>query len=279
MIRYAALLLAATALLAQTPQNPSPMVDTTREHRRVPMSEPPGVRWTIGDGGATAGLFLPERFETAEEVDLVVHFMGAAWLPEVAASAQKMPLAIATIVRGDGPPLQEIVAGAEVHLAPRRIRRIFLTAFSAGYRPIRSILRSKIGPRIDGILLLDGLHGSYVPEGKVLAEGGTIDASSVAPFAEFARRAMRGDAVFVITHSEIFPGTFASTTEMTDALLAELGLPRRPVLAWGPLGMQQLSEVHEGRFHVLGFAGNSGPDHIDHFHAIPEMLALLLGRW
>ena len=36
--------------------------------------------------------------------------------------------------------------------------------------------------------------------------------------------------------------------------------------------MQQLSEVRAGRFELLGFAGNSGPDHIDHLHAMPEFL-------
>jgi hypothetical protein len=40
--------------------------------------------------------------------------------------------------------------------------------------------------------------------------------------------------------------------------------------------MQQLSEVRAGRFELLGFAGNSGPDHIDHLHAMPELLAQML---
>jgi hypothetical protein len=37
--------------------------------------------------------------------------------------------------------------------------------------------------------------------------------------------------------------------------------------------MQQLSEVRAGRFELLGFAGNTGPDHIDQLHAMPELLA------
>jgi hypothetical protein len=36
--------------------------------------------------------------------------------------------------------------------------------------------------------------------------------------------------------------------------------------------MQQLSEVHRGGFHVLGFAGNSAADHVDHLHALGEWL-------
>jgi hypothetical protein len=42
--------------------------------------------------------------------------------------------------------------------------------------------------------------------------------------------------------------------------------------------MQQLSEVHAGRFELLGFAGNSAPDHIDQFQGMPEFLERLLQR-
>jgi hypothetical protein len=41
--------------------------------------------------------------------------------------------------------------------------------------------------------------------------------------------------------------------------------------------MQQLSEAGAGQFHLLGYAGNSAPDHIDQFHAMPELLAFALG--
>jgi hypothetical protein len=42
--------------------------------------------------------------------------------------------------------------------------------------------------------------------------------------------------------------------------------------------MQQLSEARSGRFVLMGFAGNSAPDHIDHFHAMPDLLHRLLKR-
>ena len=79
----------------------------------------------------------------------------------------------------------------------------------------------------------------------------------------------------LVTHSEIFPGTYASTTETADWMLGALGLTRQPTLTWGPRGMQQLSEAQAGRFALLGFAGNSAPDHVDHQHAMPELLARL----
>jgi len=123
------------------------------------------------------------------------------------------------------------------------------------------------------VLLLDGMHTSYIPEATVLAAGGALDTTNLVAFADFARAAMRGEKRFVVTHSEIFPGTFASTTETADWLLGALGLRRTPVLRWGPRGMQQLSETRAGRFELHGFAGNSAPDHVDHLHAMPELLA------
>ena len=58
-------------------------------------------------------------------------------------------------------------------------------------------------------------------------------------------------------HSEIMPGTYASTTETADYLLAQLGVHRRAVLKWGPMGLQQLSEARAGRFLLIGFAGKA----------------------
>jgi hypothetical protein len=78
-----------------------------------------------------------------------------------------------------------------------------------------------------------------------------------------------------VTHSEVFPGTFASTTEAVDLLIHELKLQHKPVLKWGPVGMQQISEARAKRIFVLGFAGNSAPDHVDHLYGMSEWLKKL----
>src|SRR5205085_4868761 len=134
---------------------------------------------------------------------------------------------------------------------------------------VRAILRDpRHFARVDAVLLLDGMHTSYVPEGRVLADSGALDSRNLETFVQFARAALRGEKRFLVTHSEIFPGTFASTTETADYLLHSLGLKRTPVLRWGPRGMQQLSEAGAGNFELLGFAGNSAPDHIDQLHGM-----------
>lgn len=267
------------------------MVETTRVHERLTRRELPGVTRTFaGPLGKPVEVYVPNSARSLDTVDLVVHFHGAAWLPEQAVAALPRPTLAAVLNLGAGSGvydrafidpatfdtlLANIVREASSALGQRvQIGRVTLVGFSAGHGAVREILRDpRHFARVDAVLLLDGMHTSYVPEHKVLADGGTLDTTNLVAFEHFAREAMRGEKRFVVTHSEIFPGTFASTTETADWLLHSLGLHRTPVLRWGPRGMQQLSEVRSGNFELMGFAGNSAPDHIDQLHAMPELLA------
>lgn len=282
------LLLAACLAAAQTPQvpppapqNPSPMTDSTRAHQRVPQTEVKGQRWKVSLGT----LLLPQGTEVRAIMPLIVHFHGAAWLAEWSAVRRNRRAAVLSIHLGAGSSvyshafadpqkfeqLLEEAARALFAEHPPRFSPVVLTSFSAGYGAVREILKNRANwDRIDAVVLADSLHTSYVPEGKP----GPLATEPLQPFLEFARAAVKGEKQMIITHSEIFPGTFASTTETADYLISSLQLKRRPVLKWGPLGMQQLSEARAGRLQILGFAGNTAPDHIDHFHALQHWLKL-----
>jgi hypothetical protein len=277
-------------------QNPSPMTEGTRVHERLTPRELGGTtRSFAGPAGRPVDVWIPAAKRTRDVVDVVVHFLGAAWLPEQAVSGLGGSTIAAVVNLGAGSGvyhrafadpavfdslLDGIGREASAGLGkPVRVGRVTLAGFSAGHGAIRVILREpRHFARVHAVLLLDGMHTSYVPEGQVLEKGGMLDTTNLVAFAEFARAAVRGEKRFLVTHSEIFPGTFASTTETADWLLRALGLRRTPVLRWGARGMQQLSEVRSGNFTVLGFAGNTAPDHIDHLHAMPELLARTLGR-
>jgi hypothetical protein len=259
------------------------MVDSTRAHERLVRREPAGRSITI-TGVLEKPIEVLVTPAVSDRADLVIHFHGGAWLPLQAAEATGKPVVIACVNLGAGSrrysmPFEDPAAftrlreriAAEVP----SIQRVYLTGFSAGYGAIREILKQR-PDEIDGVLLLDGLHASYIPEARPVADGGAVDTASLEPFLRYAGRATRGEKRFVITHSEIFPGTFASTTETADHLIETLRLRRTPVVEWGPLGMQHLSEVESGRFVVLGFAGNTAPDHIDHLHAYQYFLERLL---
>lgn len=286
----ALVLLAACATVPPVPQpppakqNPSPMVDSTRAHQRVEQREPRGRRLTI-PGVLEKPVEVLVTPAVSDRADVVIHFHGAAWLPIQAAEDTGKPLVIATVNLGAGSrrysiPFEDPAAfvrlRAEIALNVPKAGRLYLTGFSAGYGAIREILRQR-PDEIDGVLLLDGLHAGYVPDGKPLADGGTIDTKAMEPFLRYAERAVRGEKRFVVTHSEIFPGTFVSTTETADYLIESLQLRRTPLLEWGPLGMQQLSKVERGGLTILGFAGNTAPDHIDHLHGYQHFLKTLIG--
>jgi hypothetical protein len=306
MTRFRSLLVltvvqATLAHAQQTPippaaQNPSPMVEQTRKHERLLQMPLAGTtRMFAGPGAKPVELFVPDAAHGRDVVDLIVHFLGAAWLPEQAVAKLGGTNVVDVVNLGAGSGVYDrafsdpaafdsLLASTTRELSAAaghdvRIRRVTLVGFSAGHGAVRAILRdARHFARVDAVLLLDGMHTSYVPEGSLLATGGTLDTTNLVAFANFARAAIRGEKRFVVTHSEIFPGTFASTTETADWLLGALGLHRTPVLEWGPRGMQQLSEVRAGRFELLGFAGNSAPDHVDQLHGMPEFLARLAGR-
>jgi hypothetical protein len=273
------------------------MVEHTRAHERLSASlehDIGGVRRTFaGPLEKPVEVWIPDGIGERDDVNLVVHFLGAAWLPEYAVSRLKTKTVAAVVNIGAGSGIYDrsfsdpgafdallanVTREASAMLGRAvTFRRLTLSGFSAGHGAIRAILRDpQHFARVDAVLLLDGMHTSYVPEGVVVEKGGTLDPKNLEAFVRFAQAAMRGEKQFLVTHSEIFPGTFASTTETADYLLNALGLHRTPVLRWGPRGMQQLSEVRAGRFELLGFAGNSAPDHIDHLQGMPEFLERLL---
>ena len=275
---------------AQAAQSPSPMSESTRRHERLQRRVLPGDTVSLpGPAGRRVELHVPPSARGRREVDLVIHFHGAAWLPQQAVAGLDGGTVSAVLNLGSGSGVYHrsfadpaafdaLLAGitreiATVAGSSPSLRRITLAGFSAGHGAIRAILlEPRHFERVNAVLLLDGMHTSYVPEGTPLASGGTLDTTNLAAFAAFARAAAGGGKRFLVTHSEIFPGTYASTTETADWILRATGVPRRAVLRWGPRGMQQLAEARRGRFALFGYAGNSAPDHVDQLHAMPELL-------
>ena len=276
----ALLLLAFAALAYPQTQNPSPMVEHTRAHPRLQNEPPRGRREQL----AVGTLFIPAKLQRAKKLPLFVHFHGAAWVAEVAA-ARSGRFAVISVQTGAGSStyakqfsdhglfgamLREATEKTGVTFGP-----ISLTAWSAGHGAIREILSvPEYYARVQKVLLIDGLHTGYV-NGKPGPLESQLEPDHLEIFLQFAKDAIAGRKTMIVTHSEIFPGTFASTTETADWLVAQLGLRHRAVLKWGPSKTQQLSETKAGKFLLLGYAGNSAPDHIDEFHGLPEYLKLL----
>ena len=228
-------------------------------------------------------LFQPANV-FADSVSLLVHFHGDHHIADFAVS-QNQNWVAATINLGSGASVYEapflqgenfskLLIAIESKLN-KPIKTICLSGWSAGYGAIRAIVGSGHSHQIQSIILLDGMHASYIPKGRPIAAGGKIDKSDLIAFEKSARKAISGEMTFIFTHSSVFPGTFASTTECADQLITDLGLKRAAVLKEGPLGMQQVGETKEGNFTIMAFAGNSAPDHVDHLHALYYFFQLI----
>jgi acetyl esterase/lipase len=271
--------IAAGIALAQQPQNPSPMVEHTRAHLRLKQEDPPGRREKLELGT----LFLPAALKVSDGIPVLFFFHGGTWLPEVAAARNKV--AVISIQAGSGSAtyanlfkdparwdalLKEAETRAGVHFG-----RVMLGGWSAGCGAIRQILQTPAAyARVAGALMIDGIHTDYA-DGKPGPLESKLGTQNLEIWLQLVRDAVAGKKRAIITHSEIFPGTFASTTETADYLIAQLKIPSRAVLKPGPMGLQQLSELRAGKLLLLGYAGNSAPDHVDQLHSLPEFLKWL----
>jgi hypothetical protein len=186
-------------------------------------------------------------------------------------------------------------AEERLHLANPEVRRIALSAWSAGFASLNEVLSSRSRfDRVDAVLLMDSPHSKYAPGSETEVYG-----PSIQPYAAFARRAMAGQKLMVITHSAIPTEGYPSTTQTTDALLGALSLEREatspeavspppvdlPVAVRAfPSGernwMQVVSQVKEGDFAVYGCTGNGKGDHIAHLAQMSvTVLPALRARW
>ena len=262
-----------------TPQNPSPMVERTRTHLRLPAQTPEGRREKLSLGT----LFVPAKLRSKNRSPVLFFFHAGGVVPEVAAARNNTVVVSAVLGAGSrsyekpfrdpavfGNLLREAETSAGMRLTP-----ITLAGWSAGCGAIRQIMSTpEYYEQVANTIMIDGIHTSYIG-GKPGPLESQIDPEPLKVFIKLARDATQGKKRVIITHSEIFPGTFASTTETADYILNALGLHPRPVVKWGPMGTQQLSEVHEGKFLLVGFAGNSAPDHVDQLQSLPEYLQWL----
>ena len=88
----------------------------------------------------------------------------------------------------------------------------------------------------------------------------TLDVAYVDHALGLAKRARTGAPIFVLTHSEVVPISYPSTTLSARLLLRELGLQEMPV-DLGPERYGQNSTVDEGALHVWGFRGKDEGGH------------------
>jgi hypothetical protein len=171
------------------------------------------------------------------------------------------PNAFARLLAGVTRGLVEQSGNPKAH-----IRHLALSSWSAGYGALRRILaRHPAG--IDAVVLLDSLHSGYEPGGLHRVAGAPIAALD-----EFAQRATTGDVIFYLSHSQIVPPGYASTTEVADYLLQRVGGERMPRQGQNPLGAELLSGFDRGNMHVRGYQGGDKRAHCAHVELLAEVV-------
>jgi hypothetical protein len=236
---------------------------------------------------AETWLFVPASLApTGGPIDVVFHLHGSHDLAQSSFAARGKDAVLVSFHRdglssvytaafADPNRFPALLAAAFQKLAtlvparPATPGQVVVSAFSAGYAGVREFLKTASSyDRIDAIALGDALHASYVAPG-------VPDPNQLAGFARFARDAALGRKRFLFSHSAIVPGSYASTTECADALIAAVGGRRALWSGTNALGMRQTSRCELGGFAVHGFAGTTAPDHTDHFAYVWRMLDAL----
>jgi hypothetical protein len=223
------------------------------------------------------------------EFDVMFHFHGHDPARKEWVQAMQRPVFVAmTLGIGSGPYestfrdpaaferlLKNVEQALSTEVRKAKVRRIGLSAWSAGYGAVQEILRQRTWQnRVDTVVLLDGMHAGYFGDG--------LNAVQLEPFVAFAKRAVANKALMVVSHSSIIPPGYASTTETANYLINEVG--GRPQRAKArpsdPMGLDLLDRFDKGGFHVRGYAGGSELDHCAHLGLYRDILQVhVLPRW
>jgi hypothetical protein len=240
---------------------------------------------------ASGRLFVPRGSRpVSNRVDLLVHFHGH---PPVVrdnflASGTAGALAVLNypgLSAAYAKPFKDeaqfggVLTDAQERLAAHfgqriELGRLALSSFSAGYGAVREILKQpQHAAKITGLVLTDSLYAGYATvDGKKAP-----DPEHLRDFVRFAQRAASNQVTMIVTHSQLVPGSYASTVETAAALIKAVGTARSPASGADATGMKLESRADKGNFHVLSYQGTAGEDHVNHLWRMHAALRLLAG--
>lgn len=256
-------------------------------------------------------VFMPKTFSSADGTyDLFLHFHGGTKIVLESAEHAGLDAVVAVVNLGTGSaPYEEAYAAPGSYellltdieravqnrgLETPHLRRVALASWSAGYGAIGTILEQRKGKDpLDAVLVLDGIHTGFVG-----GDPSVLNAMNLAPFLQAARTAAEGQLFFSITHSDVEPIGYASTSATSSLLLdavratRELADPASApehvqlAAAEGAVSrklekhMEPETEARLGGFHVRGYRGNTPEHHMAHLlQMAATVLPELAARW
>jgi hypothetical protein len=219
-------------------------------------------------------------------VDVIVHFHGAQVVDEEWRSSGVAAVIVSVTLPGYGVmPYREmfalpdtfgaIIDDAVKRAGGKRVRRLGLVSWSAGYGATQDVLQNAhYYDMVDTVVVFDGMHADYVE--------GIPDENDVAIFERFARDAVANPETrqMIVTHSAVTPPGYASTTETATMLLAAAGVARVEERRTNPRGMLEWYHADSGGLHVRGFRGDGPHDHMDQVHLLRDVMRTFVApRW
>ena len=177
----------------------------------------------------------------------------------------------------------------KLHREDIKLGKLGLAGWSGGYDPIFGILGSSGGlvKQPDYVGVFDGMHHG---------QKGKPNESAMKTWEELAQQAQKGKTQFVVTHTAVDPGSYASSTDTANWLVQNNGLKREPVQNWTGQGVKPTSVAGSGGFKVIqlydqpapymktdpstgkakpNIPGTSGDQHIQALNSAPDYLP----RW
>ena len=276
---------------------PEPKPHHAGKHREGPnpcMTPDPGFgAYDHWENVALGQMIAPQKGGIRADggFDLVVHFHGHEPIrKEFVKTGHGVVLVGIDLGLGSGPYeerfadaslLPRIIESVEAKMKKRtgkenaHVRHLALSSWSAGYGATSQILRQPIAKKVEAVILLDSLHAGYKEGTQHEVRG-----QQIAQFVDYAKEAAQKHHFMFMSHSSIIPPGYASTTEVAEYVVGEVGGKLKKASRKDVLGLEMIDRFDKGDFHVRGYEGNDKPDHCAHIGLIADVMKVhLVPRW
>lgn len=279
---------------------------------KAALSEVAEVAYRKWQGTGYGGYLAPKVLDVGQDggFDVMIHLNGAMMADKdwrgsglnavIASVAIREVVGSAGYARLFSTPsyldwvLAQTVKYVQKHVDPHatKVRRLGIASWSAGMGGVSQMLTNKdVAARIDSVVLLDSFHASYAnpktgqalvvdPDHAAMGLGVEwVDPKSLTKHLRFAKRAIEGDAVLVISSSSIKPPDYASCLESSLALTNKLDVATTEVLeAEGTMTLRMKAD--KGNLHTRTWKGGGPHDHFDQLHLVGTLVRQFVApRW
>jgi hypothetical protein len=141
------------------------------------------------------------------------------------------------------------------------VGKVCVFGFSNGCIGVDEVLRANDAQRIDVVLAVDGIHGSFDYRGLPAAAQYKNYMNQAAHVAQFNAESDRNAPIMVVSHSSIDPGAFPSTTATAD-IIWNAAYPTFPPdyipvqIGWGSVPWLHMESIRARYADIVSYKGS-----------------------